>query len=140
MSDNTSGVHVFETPTAKGQKIEFTEEQAQRIQAADELSAQGVTLLQQWSTSQAQFLPPPEMEQVALMNGISGLLIDKGILTLQEVFVAKRESRAEQIGGIVVQAQAYLEQQRKKVVVAGPGDMPQGPNRAQRRSNGRPRR
>ena len=115
--------HVFEPPAAQGEKIEFTEEQAQRIQTADERAAQGVTLLQAWSTSQAQFLPPPEMEQVALMNGISGLLINKGILTLQEVFVAKRESRAEQIEGIVVQAQAYLEQQRKKVVLPDAGDV-----------------
>lgn len=124
---------------AREHRLEFTDEQAARIRQADERSAQGATLLQEWSTSQAAFTPPPEMEQVALLNALSGLLIEKGILTLQEVFVAKRESRAEQIEAIVQQAQAYLEQQKGKVVVAGPGDMPQGPNRAQRRSNGRRR-
>lgn len=127
-------------PPQQGGKLQFTDEQAQRIQQADMRSAQGATLLQEWSTLQAAFTPPPELEQVALMNAISGLLIEKGILTLQEVFVAKRESRAEQIDAIVNQARQYLEAQKGKLVVAGPGDMPQGPNRAQRRSNGRRRR
>lgn len=91
--------------------LKFTHEQAGIIALTEHHIQEAMQTLDALSRAAnlpdgASYGPPSDIERVALLNGIANLLIEKGILTMEEVFVAKREAIAEQIDAVVTQARS----------------------------------
>src|SRR5581483_1448850 len=99
--------------------IEFTGEQAEIIALTEHHIQDALRTLDMLSTPEQRYGPSQDIERVALLNGIANLLVEKGLLTPAEVYVAKREAIAEQMDVVVMQAREHRAQNSSKLVVPG---------------------
>lgn len=107
--------------------LQFTPEQARYIEHADDIIQAGLRELDEMSTDKMRLGVPENIEQIALLNALFNIMVDKGVCTMAEVFIAKREAIAEQVVTCVEGAKRALAQQRangSRVIVAGAHQMP----------------
>jgi hypothetical protein len=120
--------------------LEFTPDEVKAIEAADERTVAAQEMLERLSTPEQTYGFPAEIEKIALTNAMFTLLVEKGVCTMQEVFVAKREAIADQADQIVELSKAHKREVSMAKIAASPADMPKAPPGPPKQQHRRARR